>query len=37
MALTDLSIRQAKPADKLYLLSDGDSLFLEISPSGGKL
>lgn len=37
MALTDLSIRQAKPGDKLYHLSDGDSLFLEISPSGGKL
>ncbi|OHX21401.1 tyrosine-type recombinase/integrase [Chromobacterium sphagni] len=37
MALTDLAIRQAKPPDKPYQLADGESLYLEVSPSGGKL
>ncbi|UGA39480.1 Arm DNA-binding domain-containing protein [Chromobacterium haemolyticum] len=37
MALTDISIRQAKPQEKTYHLSDGSSLFLEVTPSGGKL
>ncbi|MCD4502899.1 tyrosine-type recombinase/integrase [Chromobacterium piscinae] len=37
MALTDLAIRQAKPQDKPYQLADGESLYLEVSPSGGKL
>ncbi|KMJ54552.1 integrase [Vogesella sp. EB] len=36
MALTDLAIKQAKPQDKLYYLKDGDSLFLEVTPAGGK-
>ncbi|MCD4487008.1 tyrosine-type recombinase/integrase [Chromobacterium vaccinii] len=37
MALTDISIRQAKPQEKTYHLPDGSSLFLEVTPSGGKL
>ena len=34
---TDKEIQNAKPRAKLYRLSDGDGLHLEISPSGGKL
>ena len=36
--LTEKQISQAKPKDKLYRLSDGtgNSLSLEIAPSGGK-
>ncbi|WP_374554253.1 tyrosine-type recombinase/integrase [Aquitalea pelogenes] len=37
MPLTDLAIRQAKPQDKPYHLPDGGSLFLEVTPAGGKL
>lgn len=37
MSLTDTAIRKAKPQDKPYRLSDGGSLFLWITPSGGKL
>jgi len=36
MALTDLAIRQAKPQDKPYQLADGDALYLEVTPAGGK-
>jgi integrase len=36
MPLTDLAIRQAKPQDKPYHLADGGSLFLEVTPAGGK-
>lgn len=36
MALTDLAIKQAKPQDKIYYLKDGGSLFLEVTPAGGK-
>ncbi len=35
--LTDKEIQAAKPRDKLYRLSDGMGLCLEVSPSGGKL
>jgi integrase len=35
--LTDPKIRQAKPADKPYKLSDGGGLFLLVKPSGSKL
>lgn len=35
--LTDVAIRKAKPADKPLKLADGGGLYLEISPSGGKL
>ncbi len=36
MPLSDIAIRRAKPADKPVRLFDGDSLYLEIAPSGGK-
>lgn len=37
MPLKDTTIRNAKPADKTYKLYDGGGLFIEITPSGGKL
>ena len=37
MALSDSAIREAKPADKLIRLFDSGGLYLEISPSSGKL
>lgn len=37
MSLTDTRIRQAKPKDKPYKLSDGGGLHLEIRPTGAKL
>ena len=36
MKLTDTAIRNAKPADKSYKMSDGSGLYLEVTPSGGK-
>ena len=36
MPLTDTAIRNAKPKDKSYKLFDGEGLYLEITPSGGK-
>ncbi|ORC47840.1 integrase [Burkholderia sp. A27] len=36
MALTDLTVRNAKPTGKLYRLFDERGLYLEISVSGGK-
>jgi integrase len=36
MALTDAKIRAAKPRQKSYKLFDGEGLYLEVSPSGGK-
>ncbi len=35
--LTDVQVRTAKPIDKPQRLFDGAGLYLEISPSGGKL
>ncbi len=35
--LTDLKIRQAKPAEKPYKLFDGGGLFLLVQPNGSKL
>jgi integrase len=35
--LTDTSIKNAKPRPKPYKLSDGGGMYLDISPSGGKL
>lgn len=35
--LTDADIRNAKPKDKPYKLSDGEGLFAFIAPTGGKL
>lgn len=37
MPLTDIAIRQAKPADKTYNLSDGAGLNVSIRPSGKKV
>ena len=34
--LTEMECRQAKPREKVYSLSDGNGLFLEIRPSGAK-
>ncbi|MBQ7262367.1 MAG: tyrosine-type recombinase/integrase, partial [Synergistaceae bacterium] len=36
MALTDLVVRQAKPKEKRYSLSDGRGLILEVRPNGSK-
>ena len=37
MALNNLTIKGAKPKDKKYRLPDANGLYLEITPSGGKL
>lgn len=37
MALTDISIRNAKPRAKPYKMGDERGLFLLVQPSGGKL
>lgn len=37
MALSDLSIRNAKPRDREYKLADEKGLYLLVTPSGGKL
>lgn len=37
MALTELTIRNAKPKDRAYKLGDSGGLFLLVSPAGGKL
>lgn len=37
MSLTDVAIRKAKPADKPIRMFDGGGLYIEITPSGGKL
>ncbi|PRP71974.1 hypothetical protein BUE93_03510 [Chromobacterium amazonense] len=36
MALTEIAIKNAKPKDKTYHLVDGSSLYLEVTPTGGK-
>ena len=36
MAITDIKARTAKIKDKPYKLSDGDGLFLLVTPTGGK-
>lgn len=36
MALTDKAVRNAKPKDKAYKLTDGGGLFLFVTPAGGK-
>jgi integrase len=37
MALSDLTVRSAKPRAKEYKLSDGGGLYLLVTPAGGKL
>ncbi len=36
MPLTDTAIRAAKPSEKARKLFDGEGLYLEVAPSGGK-
>jgi integrase len=36
MPLTELAIRNAKPHEKIYSISDGDGLILSIKPNGSK-
>lgn len=36
MPLTDIQIRQAKPREKAYRLSDGRGLYLEVTPAGSR-
>ena len=37
MALTDVAVRNAKPREKAYKLSDSGGLFLYVTQAGGKL
>lgn len=34
--LTDVAIRKAQPADKPYRLADGDGMYVEVHPNGGR-
>ena len=34
--LTELEVKKASPKEKLYRLGDGDGLYLEINPAGGR-
>jgi integrase len=36
MALSDIAIRKAQPTDKQYKLTDGEGLYLLVTPKGGK-
>ncbi len=36
MMLTDIECKNAKPTDKVYRLSDGQGLYLEVRPAGGR-
>src|SRR5688500_9373776 len=37
MALTDVTVRTAKPREKQYKLADAGGLYLLVTPSGGRL
>lgn len=37
MSLTDAAVRTAKPKERMYRLSDGRGLFLQVEPRGGRL
>jgi integrase len=37
LPLSDQQVRTAKPRDKIYTLSDGGGLYLEVSPAGSKI
>lgn len=37
MTLTDMAVRNAKPRDKQYKLTDGGGMFLLVAPTGGRL
>lgn len=36
MHLSDKAVRNTKPAEKTYRLKDGDGLYLQVDPKGGK-
>lgn len=36
MSLTELACKNAKPREKAYKLTDGDGMYLEVLPAGGK-
>jgi len=36
LPLTDVAVKNARPKDKRYKLADGDGLYLEVLPMGGK-
>jgi len=36
LPLTDIQVKNAKPQDKAFKLSDGGGLYLEVLPTGGK-
>lgn len=37
MPLSDITIRNAKPAEKPYKIYDGSGLYIKITPFGGKV
>jgi len=37
MSLNDLKVKNAKAKDKPYKITDGDGLYLQVTPPGGKL
>ena len=37
MALSEVKLRSLKARDKAYQESDGGGMFVEVSPSGGKV
>lgn len=37
LPLIDVQIRNAKPREKPYMLTDGDGLYLEVMPTGSKM
>lgn len=37
MPLTDVAVRNAKPREKLFRMSDGKGLYLQVEPNGSKL
>jgi hypothetical protein len=36
MPLSDIAVRSAAPRERVYRLTDGGGMYLEIAPSGGK-
>lgn len=36
MPLTNIAIRKAQPREKLYRLTDGEGMYLEVAPNGSK-
>lgn len=37
MKLTDTAIKKAQPREKAYKMTDGEGMFLLVSPNGSKL